>query len=105
MLPVVKNAPFVLAGVRDVVQVSQLTGPSSPNKTGRFEVAGQDLGSMFEAGGETWFVFGDTFGTRTPGMTGGSRLVHGDRDQNGLFRPPGRSSHAAVPVGRVIGWP
>jgi hypothetical protein len=70
MLPV-GNAPFVLAGVRDVVQVSQLTGPSSPNKTGRFEIAGQDLGSMFEAGGKTWFVFGDTFGTRPPGMTGG----------------------------------
>lgn len=71
MLPVGRNAPFVLAGVRDVVQVSKLTGPSSPNKTGRFEVAGQDLGSMFEAGGKTWFVFGDTFGTRPPGMTGG----------------------------------
>ena len=71
MLPVGKKAPFVLAGVRDVVRVSQLTGPSSPNKTGRFEVAGQDLGSMFEGGGKTWFVFGDTFGTRTPGMTGG----------------------------------
>lgn len=70
-LPVGQNAPFVLAGVRDVVQVSQLTGPSSPNKTGRFKVAGQDLGSMFQADGKTWFVFGDTFGTRTPGMTGG----------------------------------
>jgi hypothetical protein len=34
----------------------------------------------------------------------GSQLVHGDRDQNGLFRPPGRSSHVAVPVGRVMGW-
>ena len=71
MLPVGTKAPFVLAGVRDVVQVSQLTGPSSPNKTGRFEVAGQDLGSMFEAGGKTWFVFGDTFSRLTPGMTGG----------------------------------
>jgi hypothetical protein len=71
MLPVGENAPFVLAGVRNVVQVSQLTGPSSPNKTGRFHIAGQDLGSMFGADGKTWFVFGDTFGTRTPGMTGG----------------------------------
>lgn len=71
MLPVGTKAPFVLAGVRDVVQVSQLTGPSSPNKTGRFEVAGQDLGSMFQADGKTWFVFGDTFGSRAPGMTGG----------------------------------
>jgi hypothetical protein len=41
--------------VRNVVQVSQLTGPSSPSKTDRFHVAGQDLGSMFEAGGKTWF--------------------------------------------------
>jgi hypothetical protein len=71
MLPVGKNASFVLAGVRKVVQVSQLTGLSSPNKTGRFEVAGQDLGSMFEAGGKTWFVFGDTFSRLTPGKTGG----------------------------------
>ena len=71
MLPVGRNAPFVLAGVRDVVQVSQLTGPSSANKTGRFEVAGQDLGSMFQAAGRTWFVFGDTFSRLTPGMTGG----------------------------------
>jgi hypothetical protein len=34
----------------------------------------------------------------------GSPLVHGDRDQNGLFRPPGRSSHVPVPIGRVMGW-
>jgi hypothetical protein len=71
MLPVGKNVPCMLAGVRDVVQVSQLTGPSSPNKTGRFEVAGQDIGSMFQADGKTWFVFGDTFSRLTPGMTGG----------------------------------
>ena len=71
MLPIGENAPLVLAGVRDVVQMSQLTGPSSPNKTGRFGVSGQDLGSMFEADGKTWFVFGDTFSTLTPGMTGG----------------------------------
>src|SRR3954468_22970557 len=75
MLPVGENAPFVLAGVRNVVQVSQLTGLSSPNKTGRFAVAGQDLGSMFEAGGRTWFVFGDTFSRLTPGMTGGGAGV------------------------------
>ena len=71
-LPVGENASFVLAGVRDVVQVSQLTGLSSPNRTGRFEIAGQDLGSMFEAGGKTWFAFGDTFSRLTPGMTGGA---------------------------------
>jgi hypothetical protein len=63
--------PAALARLHDVTQVAQLTGPSSTNKTGRFEVAGQDLGSMFEADGKTWFVFGDTFGQRDPGLTGG----------------------------------
>lgn len=65
------SLPMVLAGVHDVREVSELTGPDSPNRTGRFEVAGQDLGSMFETGGKVWFVFGDTFGQRDPGMTGG----------------------------------
>jgi hypothetical protein len=63
--------PFVLTGVRRVTRVAQVTGPDSPNKTDRYEVAGQDLGSMFQAGGKTWFVFGDTFGRREPGFTGG----------------------------------
>jgi hypothetical protein len=71
MQPVAQRQAFVLAGVRNVTQVSQLTGPDSPNRTGRFAVAGQDLGSMFHAGGRTWFVFGDTFGSRSPGMVGG----------------------------------
>jgi hypothetical protein len=71
MLPLGERSPFVLQGVTNVRQVSQLTGPTSPNKTGKVEVAGQDLGSMFEAYGKTWFVFGDTFGHRDPGMTGG----------------------------------
>lgn len=61
----------VLAGVRDVRQVSQVTGAASPNKTDAYEVAGQDLGSMFDAGGKTWFVFGDTFGQRSADATGG----------------------------------
>src|SRR6266540_2034990 len=33
-----------------------------------------------------------------------SQLVPEGRDQNGLFRPPRRSSHVAVPVARVVGW-
>ncbi|MGA0568531.1 DUF4185 domain-containing protein [Rathayibacter sp. KR2-224] len=66
-----KDLPSALAGVANVRQVAQLTGPRSLNKTSRYEVAGQDLGSMFEADGKTWFVFGDTFGQRDPGMTGG----------------------------------
>ncbi|ASW57456.1 carbohydrate-binding protein [Plantactinospora sp. KBS50] len=63
--------PFVLNSVANVAQVAQLTGPDSINHTDRFDVAGQDLGSMFEADGRTWFVFGDTFGEREPGLTGG----------------------------------
>jgi D-arabinan endo alpha-(1,5)-arabinofuranosidase len=65
------SAPFVVTGVSNVQRVAQLTGPDSMNKTDRFEIAGQDLGSMFEADGKTWFVFGDTFGQRDPGLTGG----------------------------------
>jgi hypothetical protein len=63
--------PSRLAGVTHVTRVAQLTGPGSMNKTARYFVAGQDLGSMFQAGGKTWFVFGDTFGQRDEGMTGG----------------------------------
>jgi len=70
-LPVGKPRPFVLGGVRNVHQVARVTGPASPNKTSRYDIGGQDLGSMFEADGKTWFVFGDTFGTRPAGMTGG----------------------------------
>ena len=70
-MPRTAHDPFVLTGVRDVTRIAAVTGPDSPNKTDRFEVAGQDLGSMFEAGGKTWFVFGDTFGKREPGFTGG----------------------------------
>jgi D-arabinan endo alpha-(1,5)-arabinofuranosidase len=65
------TGPFVVTGVTNVVRIAQVTGPQSPNKTDRFEVAGQDLGSMFQADGKTWFVFGDTFGRREPGLTGG----------------------------------
>jgi hypothetical protein len=71
MLAVGEKPAFVLAGVTNVQQVAQITGPDSPNATGKYEVAGQDLGSMFQADGKTWFLFGDTFGQRAPGMTGG----------------------------------
>jgi len=71
MLPVGKVPAFNLAGVEHVREVSQLTGPSSPNRTNRWAVAGQDLGSMFRFDGKTWFAFGDTFATRAPGMSGG----------------------------------
>lgn len=71
--PTVEGADpsFVLGGVNHIKQVAQLTGPTSINHTDAVEVAGQDLGSMFDADGRTWFLFGDTFGKRTPDQTGG----------------------------------
>ncbi|GAA2365547.1 hypothetical protein Cme02nite_31350 [Catellatospora methionotrophica] len=66
-----QDRPFVLAGVSGVRRVAQLTGPDSINHTDRVGIAGTDLGSMFEADGRVWFVFGDTFGRREPGFTGG----------------------------------
>ncbi|MEJ7649485.1 MAG: DUF4185 domain-containing protein [Nakamurella sp.] len=65
------DLPQLLSGVTGVTKVSQLTGPDSPNRTDRFRVAGTDLGSMFRMDGKTWFVFGDTFGSRGEGLTGG----------------------------------
>lgn len=62
---------LVLQGVADVTMVSQITGAESPNKTDRYAVYGTDLGSMINAGDKTYFVFGDTFGERDPGQTGG----------------------------------
>lgn len=71
--PMIRTAhePLVLAGVAQVRRVGQVTGPDSANRTDRFEIAGQDLGSMFQAHGRTWLVFGDTFGQRDAGLTGG----------------------------------
>ncbi|GAA3084770.1 hypothetical protein GCM10010530_08330 [Kribbella aluminosa] len=66
-----QRAPFRLGGVEHLTKVAQLTGHDSMNHTGAVEVAGQDLGSMFDADGRTWFVFGDTFGQREAGLTGG----------------------------------
>jgi len=62
---------FVLQGVSDVEQVSQITGAESPNRTDRFAVYGTDLGSMINDGDKTYFVFGDTFGERPPDQIGG----------------------------------
>lgn len=65
------DQPFVLGGVTNVTQIAKLTGHDSINKTSKYDIAGQDLGSMFLADGKTWFVFGDTFGQRDAGFTGG----------------------------------
>lgn len=64
------GGPFVLRGVADVTRVAALTGADAPNRTDRFDVYGTDLGSMFSFGERVYFVFGDTFGCRPPGLTG-----------------------------------
>lgn len=61
----------VVTGTANLTKVSQVTGPDSPNTTDAVAVAGTDLGSMVNVGDRTYFVFGDTFGGRAPGMTGG----------------------------------
>ncbi len=65
------HKPFVLAGVSDVTQIAQLTGPDAVNDTASVAVAGTDLGSMVTIGETTFFLFGDTFGTRDPDSYGG----------------------------------
>ncbi|SFB08097.1 protein of unknown function [Cohnella sp. OV330] len=62
---------FVLRGISGVLQVSQITGADSPNKTDRYAVYGTDLGSMMNDGDRTYFVFGDTFGERSADQIGG----------------------------------
>ncbi len=66
-----KDKDFVLKGISDLTQVSQLTGADSPNHTEKYGVYGTDLGSMINDGDRTYFVLGDTFGERPEGMTGG----------------------------------
>ncbi|MGI8417710.1 MAG: DUF4185 domain-containing protein [Nakamurella sp.] len=70
-LPTDSRLPHLLAGVTNVTRVAQLTGPGGINDTAKYEFAGGDLGSMFQHDGKTWFVFGDTFGQRAAGLTGG----------------------------------
>ena len=71
------DAPFRLADVTDITQLCQLTGPApaGANDTTPEMVAGTDLGHMFDSGGKTWFTFGDTFGERAEGMTGGGGTI------------------------------
>jgi hypothetical protein len=70
-LSVANDAPFVLKGVSELTKVSQITGYDSPNKTDKYEVYGTELGSMINFKDKTYFVFGDTFGYRSPDQTGG----------------------------------
>lgn len=62
---------FILKNTANLQQIAQLTGKDSLNHTDRYAVYGTDLGSMFTMGDQTYFVFGDTFGERPEGMTGG----------------------------------
>lgn len=70
-LPADPTIAHKLTGVANVAKVAQLTGPGGINDTAKVHLAGADLGSMFQHNGKTWFVFGDTFGVREPGLTGG----------------------------------
>jgi hypothetical protein len=65
------DQPFVLAGTSNLTQVAQLTGPGGINDTEPVMVAGTDLGSMVNDGDTTYFLFGDTFGTRAEDAHGG----------------------------------
>lgn len=72
------DGAFRLAGVTGQAEVCQLTGPGAHNDTTAATgpmIAGTDLGSMFEADGRMWFAFGDTFGERAEGMTGGGGTI------------------------------
>jgi hypothetical protein len=62
---------FKLTGVKNVVQICQLTGKASINKTDKYDLYGADLGSMIEMNGKVYMTFGDSFGFRAEGMTGG----------------------------------
>jgi len=65
------NAAIVLRGVSKPEMVAQLTGRESTlNRTDRYGVYGTDLGSMFDMNDKTYFVFGDTFGSRPEKQTG-----------------------------------
>src|SRR5690606_14204491 len=57
-------------GVSGYTDVAQLTGKDSINKTDQYDVYGTDLGSMFNFNDKTYFVFGDTFGTRPENQIG-----------------------------------
>jgi hypothetical protein len=53
----------VLGGVTGLQRVARLTGENSINRTdSRWNVAGTDLGHMFDMDGALYMVFGDTFG-------------------------------------------
>ena len=68
--PEIPAGDLVLDGVSQVTPVAQLTGRDSINRTDRVGVYGCDLGSVFQDGDRTYFLFGDTFGRRPEGHVG-----------------------------------
>jgi hypothetical protein len=60
-----------------ITEVAQLTGQESGNKTEDvFDVAGTDLGSLFEMNGKMYYVFGDTFGAGSHFPPGSGSTTH-----------------------------
>ena len=58
-----QSSPPVLQGVTGLQRVRRIAGENSINQTDtRWNVAGTDLGHMFDDGEKLYMVFGDTFG-------------------------------------------
>ncbi len=68
--PVASDSDLALRSVSTPELIARLTGHDSMNETAQYNIAGTDLGSMFEHEGSIYFVFGDTFGSRSPGQIG-----------------------------------
>ncbi len=68
--PEIPAADLLLDGVSQLAPVAQLTGTDSINRTDKYGVYGCDLGSMFQDDDRTYFLFGDTFGPRSPSQVG-----------------------------------
>jgi hypothetical protein len=68
--PEIPAEDLVLDGVSQLTPIAQLTGKDSINRTDRYGVYVCDLGSMFQDGDRTYFLFGDTFGRRPLSQTG-----------------------------------
>ena len=68
--PELAGQDLTLEGVSQLTPIVQLTGRDSINRTDRLGVYGCDLGSVFQDGNRTWFLFGDTFGRRPASKIG-----------------------------------
>lgn len=71
VIAVADEEDLAIAEITNVDQIMQITGAESPNQTDQYMVHGTDLGSMFEHDGKLYLLFGDTFGPRPVGHTGG----------------------------------